>query len=104
MLGFQRRVYVYTPAGYEDGTQKYPVFYLLHGAGGDEDAWTNMGRTAQIMDNLIAQGKAKPIIVVMTNGNANQAGARTKFPRFLQPGNRVWLLTSAMRGNLRSIL
>jgi enterochelin esterase family protein len=70
-----RRVYVYTPAGYEKGNQKYPVFYLLHGAGGDEDAWTNMGRAAQIMDNLIAQGKAKPMIVVMTNGNANQAGA-----------------------------
>jgi enterochelin esterase family protein len=71
-----RRVYVYTPAGYEKNTQKYPVFYLLHGAGGDEDAWTDMGREAQIMDNLIAQGKAKPMIVVMTNGNANQAGAQ----------------------------
>jgi enterochelin esterase family protein len=80
VLGFQRRVYVYTPAGYETGTQKYPVFYLLHGAGGDEDAWTNMGRTAQIMDNLIAQGKAKPMIVVMTNGNANQAGAQNEVP------------------------
>jgi enterochelin esterase family protein len=70
-----RRVYVYTPAGYGKDSQKYPVFYLLHGAGGDEDAWTNMGRAAQIMDNLIAQGKAKPMIVVMTNGNANQTGA-----------------------------
>ena len=75
VLGMDRRVYAYTPAGYEKGNQKYPVFYLLHGAGGDEDAWTNMGRAAQIMDNLIAQGKAKPKIVVMTNGNANQAGA-----------------------------
>jgi enterochelin esterase family protein len=80
VLGFQRRVYVYTPAGYEGGTRKYPVFYLLHGAGGDEDAWTNMGRAAQIMDNLIAQGKAKPMIVVMTNGNANQAGAQNDVP------------------------
>jgi enterochelin esterase family protein len=76
VLGMDRRVYVYTPAGYEKNTQKYPVFYLLHGAGGDEDAWTDMGRAAQIMDNLIAQGKAKPMIVVMTNGNANQAGAQ----------------------------
>jgi len=74
-LGMDRRVYVYTPAGYEKNNQKYPVFYLLHGAGGDEDAWTDMGRAAQIMDNLIAQGKAKPMIVVMTNGNANQEGA-----------------------------
>lgn len=78
VIGYDRRMYVYTPAGYETGTQKYPVFYLLHGAGGDEDAWTNMGRTAQIMDNLIAQGKAKPMIVVMTNGNANQAGAQNE--------------------------
>jgi enterochelin esterase-like enzyme len=80
VLGFARRVYVYTPAGYEGGTQKYPVFYLLHGAGGDEDAWTNMGRAAQIMDNLIALGKSKPMIVVMTNGNANQAGAQNEVP------------------------
>jgi len=80
VIGIDRRLYVYTPAGYETSTQKYPVFYLLHGAGGDEDAWTNMGRAAQIMDNLIAQGKAKPMIVVMTNGNANQAGAQNDVP------------------------
>ena len=80
VLGMDRRVYVYTPAGYQGGTEKYPVFFLLHGAGGDEDAWTNMGRAAQIMDNLIAQGKAKPMIVIMTNGNANQAGAQNEVP------------------------
>jgi enterochelin esterase-like enzyme len=79
-LGINRRLYVYTPAGYETGTQKYPVFYLLHGAGGDEDAWTTMGRAVQIMDNLIAQGKAQPMIVVMTNGNANQSGAQNDIP------------------------
>lgn len=67
-----RRMYVYTPAGYDTGTQRYPVLYLLHGAGGDEDAWNNMGRASVIMDNLIASGKAKPMLVVMTNGNANQ--------------------------------
>ncbi|NSW93588.1 MAG: esterase [Bacteroidales bacterium] len=88
VLGFQRRMYVYTPAGYESGTQKYPVFYLLHGAGGDEDAWTNMGRAAQIMDNLIAQGKAKPMIVVMTNGNANQAGAQNEVPALPASGEQ----------------
>jgi enterochelin esterase-like enzyme len=80
VLGINRRLYVYTPAGYETGTQKYPVFYLLHGAGGDEDAWTTMGRAVQIMDNLIAQGKAQPMIVVMTNGNANQSGAQNDIP------------------------
>jgi enterochelin esterase-like enzyme len=78
VLGFNRRLYVYTPPGYEKGIGRYPVLYLLHGAGGDEDAWTNMGRAAQIMDNLITIGRAVPMIVVMTNGNANQAGAQNE--------------------------
>ncbi|TGX83104.1 esterase [Palleniella muris] len=69
-LGMNRRLTVYTPAGYNDGKKAYPVFYLLHGMGGDENAWTELGRAAQILDNLIAQGKAEPMIVVMTNGNA----------------------------------
>jgi len=63
-----RRMSVYTPAGYEEGKGKYPVLYLLHGSGGDEDAWLDLGRTAQILDNLIAEGKAQPMIVVMPNG------------------------------------
>ena len=67
-----RRMYVYTPPGYESSNAKYPVFYLLHGGGGDEDAWTTMGRANIILDNLIAAGKAKPMIVVMPNGNATQ--------------------------------
>ena len=66
----KRRMTVYTPAGYDRG-RNYPVMYLLHGAGGDEDAWTTLGRTAQIMDNLIAAGKVKPMIVVMPNGNTD---------------------------------
>lgn len=69
-LKMHRRMTVYTPAGYEKGG-RYPVLYLLHGAGGDEDAWTTLGRAAQILDNLIAAGKAKPMIVVMPNGNPN---------------------------------
>lgn len=67
-LGADRRLTVYTPAGYEDSKAKYPVLYLLHGSGGDEDAWSDLGRVAQIMDNLIAEGKAEPMIVVMPNG------------------------------------
>lgn len=70
LLGLDRRLTVYTPAGYETSGKRYPVFYLLHGMGGDENAWSELGRMAQIMDNLIAQGKAEPMIVVMTNGNA----------------------------------
>ena len=74
-----RRMYVYTPAGYDRNNKsvKYPVLYLLHGGGGDEDAWSTLGRTCQILDNLIAQGKAKPMIVVMPNGNPNQYAAQT---------------------------
>ena len=67
-LGANRRLSVYTPAGYETGKAKYPVLYLLHGSGGDEDAWLELGRTVQILDNLIAEGKARPMIVVMPNG------------------------------------
>lgn len=68
-----RRMYVYLPPSYlNDKTRRYPVLYLLHGAGGDEDAWTNMGRAPIIMDNLIDSGKVVPMIVVMPNGNATQ--------------------------------
>jgi enterochelin esterase family protein len=74
-LKLNRRMYVYTPAGYETSKEKYPVLYLLHGSGGDEDAWFNMGRASQILDNLIYDKKAKPMLVVMTNGNANQQQA-----------------------------
>ena len=73
-LKLTRRMTVYTPAGYESG-KNYPVLYLLHGAGGDENAWSELGRAAQILDNLIATGKAKPMLVVMTNGNPNTAAA-----------------------------
>ena len=71
----KRRTAVYTPPGYENETRDYPVLYLLHGIGGDEEAWLGSGRAAQILDNLIAQGKAKPMIVVMTNGNVAQEAA-----------------------------
>jgi len=74
-LNMKRRLTIYTPPGYEASRKKYPVLYLLHGAGGDEEAWIELGRAAQIMDNLIAQGKAEPMIVVMPNGNVIQDAA-----------------------------
>ena len=78
ILGINRRMTVYTPYGYETSKKtKYPVLYLLHGGGGDEEAWTSMGRTAQILDNLIEKGLAKPMIVVMPNGNPGQQAACT---------------------------
>ena len=61
--GFDRRLTVYTPAGYEKSKAKYPVLFVLHGIGGDEDAWVTQGRATQILDNLIARGEAKPMIV-----------------------------------------
>ena len=73
--GFDRRMTVYTPAGYESSKAKYPVLYVLHGIGGDEDAWVTQGRATQILDNLIARGQAKPMIVVFTNGNISQEAA-----------------------------
>ena len=77
-LGFERRMYVYTPYGYEDARNKkvqYPVLYLLHGGGCDEDTWESMGRVTAIMDNLIEKGKAKPMLVVMPNGNPTQSSS-----------------------------
>lgn len=91
-LGMQRRLTVYTPAGYESGKAKYPVLYLLHGGGGDEEAWADLGRLSQILDNLIALGKAKPMIVAMPNNNmAEQAAPNVLFrePAQGQPGELI---------------
>ncbi len=76
-IGTTRRMYVYTPYGYETSSESYPVLYLLHGGGGDEDAWATMGRACQILDNLIEKKLAVPMICVMPNGNPSQEAART---------------------------
>jgi enterochelin esterase family protein len=68
-LGAFRRMHVYTPPGYDAGKGKYPVFYLLHGAGDNDDAWSSVGRAGFILDNLIAAGKAKQMVVVMPAGH-----------------------------------
>lgn len=72
-LGKFRRMHVYTPPGYETGGGKYPVFYLLHGAGDSDEAWTSVGRAGFILDNLIAAKKAKPMVVVMPAGHSRHA-------------------------------
>jgi enterochelin esterase family protein len=69
VLKTTRRMHVYTPPGYESGNQKYPVFYLLHGAGDADDSWTSVGRAGFILDNLIAARQAVPMIVVMPAGH-----------------------------------
>ena len=74
-LGATRRMMIYLPPGYEQSRQRYPVFYLLHGTGGDETVWLEQGRAAQVLDNLIASGNADPMIVVMPNGHTDTPAA-----------------------------
>ncbi len=81
-LGMDRRMIVYTPPGYEGSGLSYPVLYLLHGAGGDEEAWISRGRANYILDNLIASGKAKPMIIVITNGIPSVEAAPGERPMF----------------------
>jgi enterochelin esterase-like enzyme len=66
-----RRAFIYTPPGYDNSKERYPVLYLQHGAGEDETGWSAQGRVNFIMDNLIAAGKAKPMIIVMENGGGS---------------------------------
>jgi enterochelin esterase-like enzyme len=68
-LGSVRRMHIYTPPGYERDNKTYPVFYLVHGAGDSDQSWSTVGRANNILDNLIAAGKAVPMIVVMPNGH-----------------------------------
>ncbi len=78
----QRRMMVYLPNEYDaNKTKRYPVLYLLHGSGGDEESWIDCGRLVQIMDNLIAQKRCEPMIVVMPNGIANRVAAPGKNPK-----------------------
>ena len=66
-IGAERRLIVYTPPGYETSGASYPVLYLLHGGGGDEEAWISRGRANYVLDNLIAAGAAEPMLIVITN-------------------------------------
>ena len=79
-LGRFRRMHVYTPPGYESGEGQYPVFYLLHGAFDSDDAWSTVGRAGFILDNLIAEGEAEPMIVVMPDGHTGPFGFGNDLP------------------------
>lgn len=84
-----RRLHVYTPPGYESGEGRYPVFYLLHGASDSDNSWSTVGRAGFILDNLIAAGKAKPMVVVMPHGHTGPSRARGAMsgefePEFIQ--------------------
>lgn len=74
-LNAKRRMMIYLPPDYDDSRQKYPVLYLLHGTGGDETVWLEQGRAAQVLDNLIANGQAESMIVVMPNGHTDTPAA-----------------------------
>lgn len=95
----ERRMVVYTPAGYESSSERYPVLYLLHGMGGDEEAWVATGRVVEIMDNLIAEGEAEPMIVVMTNGCTKHRSA----PGY--SGEGMWrpYMSGSMDGSFESM-
>ncbi|HYC87161.1 MAG TPA: alpha/beta hydrolase-fold protein [Chryseosolibacter sp.] len=93
-LGAQRRMYVYTPPGYEQVKDKYPVMYLLHGGGGDEDGWINRGRANYILDNLIAAKLAVPMIVVITNGNPDAVAAPLERPGEKNPADGIAAMAS----------
>ncbi len=97
--GRERRMTIYTPAGYESGKGRYPVLYLLHGMGGDEDAWAATGRVAEIMDNLIAAGKAESMIVVMTNGCTQHVSA----PGFSHEGMWRPYMSGSMDGSFEAM-
>jgi len=77
--GALRMLYVYTPPGYETSSVRYPSLYLMHGAGGNESSWVIQGRANIILDNLIAQGTAKPMIVVMPYGRPNESTTLNPF-------------------------
>jgi enterochelin esterase-like enzyme len=85
-----RRLHVYTPPGYETSSQKYPVFYLLHGAGDSDDSWSSVGRAGFIFDNLIAAKKAKPMVVVMPAGHTTLQGMGGGRGAGAQPGRAMF--------------
>mgnify|MGYP002624081712 CR=1 FL=1 len=85
-----RRLSIYLPSGYDISSHKYPVLYLLHGSGGDELAWIELGRAVQILDNLIAQRRAQPMIVVFPNGNMYQDASPIYFYEDYPNGKIKW--------------
>ena len=87
IVGEERVVWVYTPPGYDStATQKLPVLYLLHGFSDSEDTWVSVGRANVILDNLIARGEAKPMLVVMPRGYGNREVLSRGWALFHSPG------------------
>jgi hypothetical protein len=87
-LGIQKRTTGHTPPAYEKGYKSYPVVYLQHGGGGDEEAWIDMGRIPEMMDNPIAQGKFEPMIAFMSNIYSDEVAGRDYIAIVPPPGIR----------------
>src|SRR4051812_37832435 len=89
-LDMPRRMHVYTPPGYEGGSEKYPVLYLLHGSGDEDSGWSTIGRAGFILDNLIAAGKAVPMLVVMPNGSLPRRSDQPQATPGTPPTPEAW--------------
>lgn len=102
--GNNRRMSVYLPPSYGNNNQPFPVLYLLHGSGGDELAWLELGRAAQILDNLIAEGKAEEMIVVMPSGNMWQEASPAYYPKPVKLSHRDVRLSGAFEMQFPEII
>ena len=98
-----RRLHIYTPPGYETSTASYPVLYLLHGASDSDESWISVGRAHLILDNLIAAGKARPMVIVMPNGHPGEfrSGGRRNWDEFSQ---QMALFADEFRRDIRPLV
>ncbi len=103
-LEAQRRMHIYTPPGYDGGSDRYPVLYLLHGGGDEDSGWSTIGRAGFILDNLLAAGKAKPMIIVMPNGSLPRPTNLPAMTPGTQPSPEVAAAMAALRNRFTSEL
>ena len=99
-LGGERRLHVYTPPGYDASTDRYPVFYLLHGGGDEDSGWSTIGRAGFIMDNLLADGKALPMVIVMPNGSLPRPADMPRFVRGVTPSPEALAAWAALQASV----
>jgi len=103
-LGEQRRLHVYTPPGYDGGSERYPVLYLLHGGGDEDSGWSTIGRAGFIMDNLLADGAAVPMVIVMPNGSLPRPPDMLRFVPGVTPSPEALAAWAALRARFTSEL
>ena len=103
-LDTQRRMHVYTPPGYDAGSDRYPVLYLLHGGGDEDSGWSTIGRAGFILDNLLAAGKARPMVVVMPNGSLPMPANLPRFAPGTKPSPEAMAAMAAAQGRFTNEL